>query len=154
MTADAMAKNLGMNPHIEHGRFVENHYPPVDANRQASGSIYYYLARDEYSLFHRIDCDEYWIFHTGSPLEVWLLSPAGELSAVTMGLEPGQTPSLYIPKGTVFASRHRGAQTDGTMLTCVTVPRFTYEGFELLPREDAVALDSRLARFFDGLEEQ
>lgn len=150
VTAEELARRFGLRTHCEHGSFLETHYPCEGAERPLSGSMYYYLAGGEYSLFHRLDCGEYWTFHAGSPLEIWMLSPDGALTVKTLGVGAEQSPAIYVPEGTLFGTRHRGSPEEGTFLSCITVPRFRYEGSEL--REDKDALlekHPQLAPFFE-----
>lgn len=136
MTADELMKRMGMRPHEENGAYIEKHYTHSGEDRAASGSIYYYVAADEYSEFHTIDCDEYWCYAAGSALEVWIIDICGRLSIRQLGIGDGCDPMIYIPKGAVFASRHRKGCTDGTFLSCITVPRFDYKGFTVLSKDE------------------
>ena len=148
MTADGLMKKMGMKAHEENGAFLEAHYKHDGDGRAASGSIYYYVAADEYSEFHRIDCDEYWCYAEGSPLEVWMIDREGKLSIRLLGVEDGCEPMLYIPKGTIFASRHTGNCEDGTFLTCVTVPRFDYAGFTLIEKSEMLEKYPETVKFY------
>ena len=147
MTADALAKRFGLQPHPENGSFRELHYESTEA-RPASGSILYYVAPGERTLFHVIDCDEYWCCAAGAPVELWLIAPDGTLSVRTLGVETDCEPFIYIPAGVCFAARHVCGASDGTLVTCITVPRFRYEGFTMLSREETLARCPEAAGFF------
>lgn len=149
MTAEELMGRFSMEKHIENGAFTERHYAHNGAGRPASGSIYYYVAPGEATQFHRIDCDEYWCFNLGSPLEVWQLAPDGALTVTTLGADADCEPLVYISRGTVFAARNRAGGTEGTFLTCITVPRFSYDGFELISEDDMRAIFPASARFFE-----
>ncbi len=146
MTANELRKRWRMDPHAENGAFIETHYRDDSGERPASGSIYYYVSPDEKTEFHVIDCDEYWCYAEGSPLEIWMFSPDG-LSVKRLGTEEDCEPTVYIPKGTVFASRGTGGE-DGTFLTCITVPRFCYEGFTMIGKEEMLRRHPQSAAFF------
>ena len=148
MQAKEMAMRYGLSPHEEKGSYLERHYPYDGDGRAASGSIYYYVAPGERTDFHRIDCDEYWCYNVGAPLEVWQIDAEGKLIVSRLGIEEGCEPLLYLPAGTVFASRHGGQVSDGTFITCITVPRFCYDGFTLLSREEAENLCPEAGAFF------
>ena len=135
MNAEELMQRYSMSTHLENGAFCEKHYPACGAERAASGSIYYYVAPGERTAFHQIDCDEYWIYNLGAPLELWAAEPEGKLVVRRLGAEDGCEPMIYLPKGTVFASRLPEDAPDGTFLTCITVPRFSYEGFTLIGQE-------------------
>ena len=149
MTAEELCRRFAMEPHPEHGAFSERHYEHLGKGRPASGSIYYYVAPDERTDFHRIDCDEYWCYNGGSPLELWVIAPDGGVSVRRLGIEDGCEPFVYLPKGAIFASRHGEAVTEGTFLTCITVPRFQYEGFELFEKEEILAEYPQVKGFYE-----
>ena len=148
MTAKELAERYHLTAHPENGSFLERHYENVGEGRAASGSIYYYVAEDERTAFHRIDCDEYWCYNAGSPLDVWQIDPKGGLTVTRLGTDEGCEPLLYVRTGTLFASRHGEAYADGTFLTCITVPRFRYEGFTMLSREEVLELCPAAEEFF------
>lgn len=135
MTAEELVKYHNMSAHPENGAYIEKHYEDCGSGRAASGSIYYYVGPSELTEFHHIDCDEYWCFTEGNPLEVWLVDPAdGSTEIKMLGTEPGCEPLIYVPRGKIFASRHRAGCTEGTFLSCITVPRFDPAGFTMLSR--------------------
>ncbi len=157
-SADELMKYFSMEEHPENGQFVEKHYVQEGEGRAASGSIYYYVAPGEKTAFHRIDCDEYWCYVAGDTLDLWQVSPEGEVSVMKLGIEKGAEPFVYVKKGRIFASRHsaetlnpqadRGQTKEGTFLTCITVPRFTYEGFEMFSEEEMVKNYPQTAEFY------
>lgn len=132
MTAEELKKRFSMGAHEENGSFAECHYESREPGRPASGSIYYYVAPGEVTAFHVIDCDEYWCYTAGDTLEIWQFDEDGTLTKHLLGIEGEAVPLVYLRKGTYFASRHREPGEEGTFLTCITVPRFTYEGFRML----------------------
>ncbi len=136
MSAYGLAKRFGMKIHEENGLYVERHYKNKSNERAASGSIYYFLDKDEKSDFHRIDCDEYWCYNAGSTLELWIINPDGKLNICKCGITEDAEPTIYIPSGAIFASRHSSDCNDGTFITAITVPRFKYEGFELFDKDE------------------
>ncbi len=158
ITAEELMKRFSMEEHPENGQFVEKHYIHEGDGRAASGSIYYYVAPGEKTAFHRIDCDEYWCYVAGAALELWQVSPEGEVSVVNLGIEEGAEPFVYVKKGMIFASRHSektlaqqkdcGQPLQGTFLTCITVPRFTYDGFEMFPEEEMVKKYPQTTEFY------
>lgn len=148
MTAEELMKRFSLREHIENGAFVERHYENTAPGRAASGAIYYYVAADEVTEFHRIDCDEYWCFNAGSDLEVWQVDENGALTVSRLGIGEGCEPLVYLRSGVIFASKHADGCREGTFLTCITVPRFTYQGFELLPKETMTEQYPQTARFY------
>lgn len=140
MKASDLATRYSMDRHIENGAFVERHYDSGKPGRACSGSIYYYVAPGETTEFHRIDCDEYWCHNAGSDIEVWSFSPEGTLKKHLLGTSEHAEPLAFFKRGEVFASRLPKESPDGAFITCITIPRFTYEGFEVIEKEQMIAL--------------
>ena len=149
MTAKELMQKYSMEDHVENGAFVERHYEHTGPGRAASGSIYYYVSADESTEFHRIDCDEYWCYAEGSPLEIWQVDESGRISVSLLGVEDGCEPVVYLRSGVIFASRHPKGCADGTFLSCITVPRFTYEGFTMFTKETMLKDYPQIAEFYE-----
>ena len=149
MNAYELAKRYGMKIHEEKGLFIERHYDNKDSDRAASGSIYYYVDKDEKTDFHRIDCDEYWCYNAGSTLELWIIEADGNLTIRKCGITEDAEPTIYIPSGAIFASRHSSNSNDGTFLTAITVPRFNYDGFELFNKDEIIKKYPFISSFWD-----
>lgn len=173
MTAKELMKKYSMSEHPENGAFVENHYENDSANRASSGSIYYYVAPGERTAFHKIDCDEYWCYVCGAPLDLCCIDEDGLVSFARLGIENNSSslasaPMHYFKKGTIFASKNTlpqrkiatyvddgtpdtmlPSEPDGTFIICITVPRFTYEGFEMFSDEEILATYPDVKSFFD-----
>lgn len=148
MKVDELVKYYRMEVHEENGAYLERHYEASGQERPASGSIYYYLGPEELAQFHIIDCDEYWAYAGGTPLEIWQFSPEGRLTRSRLGLGLGLEPLVYIPAGTCFGAKHFAGAEEGTFLSCITVPRFQYEGWQLLSQEEMLAKYPEAKEFF------
>ena len=148
MTAEELMQHFSMAAHIENGSFVEKHYESKTPGRAESGAIYYYVSPDEITQFHVIDCDEYWCYTKGSPLDVWMISAEGRLTVHRLGVEADCEPLLYVPRGAIFASKHSSPVSEGTFLTCITVPRFSYEGFTMFSEAEMRDRFPETAAFF------
>ena len=135
ITSEALMARYSMQKHVENGAFVEKHYDYAGEGRAPSGSIYYYVAPDELTEFHVIDCDEYWCYINGSPLDVWLVDAEG-VTVRHLGIADGCDPLVFVPRGTVFGSRHASPCEEGTFLSCITVPRFDPDGFRLIQKDE------------------
>ena len=70
-----LIKRLNLKPHFENGLYAEVNFVNEKAKRKSSGTIYYYVRKNEKSRFHKIDSDEYWLYHLGSDLEIWIIYP-------------------------------------------------------------------------------
>lgn len=152
MTAEELIRKYSMAAHAENGLFAERHYEHTGEGRAASGMIYYYVAPDERTEFHRIDCDEYWCYVCGSPLDVWMIDEKGSLSVKRLGIEKDCEPAVYVRSGVSFASRHAAKYDEGTFISCITVPRFSYEGFRLIDRDEVTVLCPAAKDFFSDKE--
>ncbi len=148
MTPEELKEYFGLAPHAENGAFSEQHYGHFFSGRASSGSIFYYVGPEEITEFHRIDCDEYWCYSEGVPLDVWLISEDGKITVKKLGTDKGCEPFVYVPKGTLFASRHSGKADCGTFLVCITVPRFDPSGFELISKEELLEKHPEAAEFY------
>lgn len=156
MDMQEILRKYGMKPHEENGSYAECHYPYEGSGRAASGSSYFYVPAGEKTHFHRIDCDEYWCYHGGTGLEVWIIDPDGQLTVKKFGLAPDAEPMLYFPKGVIFGSRSLDVDADfsvkapdGTFFCCITVPRFSYEGFELVEKDEVVRICPEAEKFWN-----
>lgn len=136
MSAEQLIKRYCMESHVENGLFIEQHYKSEGNMRPASGSIYYFVKPGEKTQFHKIDCDEYWSFNCGATLELWVIGLDGKLKIKRCGIEEGAEPTVRFAAGEIFASRLRAEAPDGAFVTCITVPRFTYDGFQMYDKEE------------------
>ena len=148
-------EQFGLEPHVEGGAFRELYREGErPAERPAHGVIYYELGRGERSEFHTLDADEYWLWHGGSTLEIWELE--GEAGATPgrlrrkwlLGMDEGAEPCALLPAGSIFGARHLGPDDPGTLVSCVTVPEFTYEHYRILSEAEVVARCPEAAAFF------
>ena len=132
-----MIARFGQEPHVEGGAFREL-YRDGQARRErgTSGVIYYYLGPEEHADFHVLDSDEYWLYHGGATLEVWMVGPDGGMRVERLGLEEGAEPCVLVKGGVIFGARHPKGAQDGTLVSCVTVPEFSYEQYRILSREE------------------
>lgn len=149
MKAEDLVRQYRMIPHEENGYYLERHYETKEEGRPASGSIYYYIGPEEVSQFHVIDCGEYWIYSAGSPLEIWQITPDGEVSKSLLGIGLGLEPLAYIPAGNIFAARHLPNAEDGTFVSCITVPRFKYDGWRLVEKAELREKYPQALAFFE-----
>jgi predicted cupin superfamily sugar epimerase len=132
-TAEEIIRLLGLEPHPEGGfyRRTFEDQAAVDG-RPSSTAIYYLLARDMSSHWHRIDAVEVWHYYAGAPIAL-SLSEDG-ISSETHRLGPdlgaGERPQVVVPTGWWQAAVSLG---DWTLVGCTVAPGFLFEGFELAP---------------------
>lgn len=138
LRTDILKKTYNLRPHEEGGSFSEVYSSPEEKNgRSVAGSIYFLLDSGEVSQFHEIDCDEIWYFHEGCGIKITILAPNGELSHVYLGnnVEKGQSAMAIIPKASIFSAVNLD-DAGYTFVSCVTVPKFSYDGFRLVHEDE------------------
>lgn len=139
MTGYELMRSLNLDPHVEGGTFRELYRDGHHSDqRMDSGVIYYALDKDEDADFHVLDSDEYWLYHAGTPLELWMIGIDGVISRTLLGIEKGCQPCVLIPKGVTFGARHLPGADDATVVSCVTVPEFSYEHYILYTKEQVL----------------
>lgn len=111
-----------------------------NSSRNYSTSIYFLLASDNFSAFHRIRQDEVWHFYLGSALHVHVIDPTGKLTTHVVGnnIAIGELPQLVVPAGCWFASGV--SQGDSfSLVGCTVSPGFDFDDFELGDRKELIA---------------
>ena len=91
------------------------------------------LDAGEKSRFHQIDCEELWFYHEGCGVRITVLHD-GRREELLLGPDCArdQRAMARIPKDAIFSAENLAA--DGyTFVSCVTTPKFRYEGFRLVP---------------------
>ena len=132
--ARRIIERLGLHPHPEGGWYNETWRPPSpDGGRGGGSAIHFLLEHGQRSHWHKVDAAELWLYHAGAPLE--LRSAPNDLGPVlTTRLGPdvlaGHSPQHLIEPG-VWQAAH--ADAGWTLASCVVVPGFRFEGFELAP---------------------
>lgn len=150
--ADEWIMRLGLQKHPEGGWYRETYRSsavvPVaglpagfGGDRAASTAIYYLLARNQSSRFHRIKSDEVWHLYDGGPLLIHCISPGGEYMSLRLGKGEGQ-PQQVVPAGTWFAAEP-GEGADYALAGCTVAPGFDFADFELGRRSELIRLFPR-----------
>jgi predicted cupin superfamily sugar epimerase len=142
--ADLIA-SLGLSPHPEGGYYREiyrssSRVQPADRRppRSALTTIYFLLASDDVSRWHRVASDEVWHFYEGDALQL-LTADAGfeEMTSHVLGRVGDGLPSVHVvPAGDWQAARSTGAFT---LVGCTVAPGFEFADFELLRDRPAEA---------------
>ena len=140
MTAADYIERYRLQPHPEGGWFREFHrsgrsvgipegYP---GTRSALTAIYFLLAADDFSAFHRVRSEEVWVYVAGDPLQIVLLD--GALRFKTLGPATGGCEPLVI----VPPDMLQGARTLGefTLVSCLVAPGFDFSDFVMPSREE------------------
>lgn len=148
ISANNLATRFDMQAHEEGGSYLELEPRDTDT-RSACGSIYYFLPQSQTADFHQIDCDEFWAYSAGDTLELWVIDAEGNLSIELLGVDEGAQPLIKIPAGCIFAAKHSGHIDDGTFLSCITVPKFSYEGWRLFSQDEITQRFPQAAAFWE-----
>jgi len=134
---ETLKKVYSLNAHIEGGYFSEVYTAPFSQNNRATaGSIYFMLVGKDISHFHKIDCDEIWYYHEGDGLKIFVIRD-GKAEEFLLGkdVEHGQREMVIIPANSIFAAEKLNDKSY-TLISCVTTPKFRYEGFQLITRNE------------------
>lgn len=133
MTAAEVIAALKLVRHPEGGWYAETFRDAEGTNgRGHSTAIYFLLAANERSHWHRVDATETWFFHAGSPLELSISDDGKSTRTVRLGadLAHGERPQGVVPKNAWQAAATTG---EWTLVSCTVAPAFEFEGFELAP---------------------
>jgi uncharacterized protein len=132
--AKEIIRLLSLERHPEGGWFRQTwRAPAAPGERAASTHIYFLLAVDEVSQWHRIDAEEIWHWYGGAPLVLTSATPEGRSpKAVTLGpdLRAG-----HLFHHVVEAHHWQAAEPLGawSLMGCTVAPGFDFAGFELAP---------------------
>jgi predicted cupin superfamily sugar epimerase len=133
LSADEVIRQLKLEPHPEGGHYRETFRDaPLDGARSASTAIYYLLAQDEVSYWHRVDAIEIWHWYGGAPLGLSIAAPDKPSSKLLLGgeLQSAQHPQIMVPKYYWQSARSLG---EWTLVGCTVAPGFEFSGFEMAP---------------------
>lgn len=148
MDGNNWIEHLQLLPHPEGGYYKETYrsegFLKVDASphghlRNYCTGIYFLLADDNFSAFHRIASDEMWHYYAGHTLELFELDENGILIRTLIGndISAGAVPQYVVAAGRWFASRVLGQQ--GFVLTgCTVSPGFDFNDFEMADRDNLI----------------
>lgn len=133
MTSDEIIERLGLVPHPEGGHYAETWRAAPGADGRSAGTAIHFLLRaGERSHWHRVDATELWLFHAGGPIALDTSVDGGGVARTVLGpaLGDGQHPQATVPAGAWQAASPLGSWT---LVSCVVVPGFSFDGFELAP---------------------
>jgi len=112
LSADDVIRLLELQPHPERGYYRETFRDlSGSGGRAASTAIYYLLAKDEISRWHRIDAAEVWHWYGGAALLLSRAPPDGTVMHTLLGpnLAADERPQAVIPKA--IGNRREAAGT-------------------------------------------
>lgn len=138
-------EKLEMQPHPEGGFYKETYrsvgsipkkcLTDFEEERSCSTGIYFLLAKENFSAFHRIKSDEMWHFYDGDGLVIHEITPSGDYLKHKLGLSlnEGEKPQLVIAANSWFASEVR-EEGSWCLVGCTVSPGFDFQDFELANR--------------------
>jgi len=121
---------------IEHPRVDTGH----DARRCGGTFIYFLLAGNDFSAFHRVRwTDEIWHLYAGGPLEVHTIDAESRYArhVLTGNLERGE-PTHVVPSGCWQATR-LAPGAEWAFGGCTVSPGFEFADFEMPPARELLA---------------
>jgi uncharacterized protein len=144
MDVKELVRKLQLQPHPEGGFYKETYRSDESLTnthgkiRNVSTAIYFLLADEDKSHFHRIKSDELWFFHQGQALEICFISNQ-QVTMIILGneIENGEVPQAVIPANTWFASSVKNG-IGYSLVSCTVAPGFSFEDFELADRQDLI----------------
>ena len=133
-TAEEMIRALALKPHPEGGHYRETFRDPRQVNgRSASTAILFLLGHGERSHWHRIDAVEIWHYYAGAPLKLEMVHGSkAEIFRLGADVHADEAPQVTVPANAWQAAESLGAWT---LTGCTVAPGFSFEAFELAPRE-------------------
>lgn len=135
-------RKLDLRPHPEGGYYKEVYRSEElieksglsskhKGSRPFLTSIYYLLAGDDFSAFHRIASDEIWHFYEGGSLIIHQLSEEGAFSR----LLSKDSPQLAV-KGGIWFAAELAQKNSFALVGCTVGPGFDFNDFELAKKEE------------------
>ena len=135
LSAAEVIRLLDLAPHPEGGHFRETFRDVVGPDgRSRSTAIYFLLAADELSHWHRIDAVETWHWYAGAPLALTVSENGHDAWSVHLGadLGRGERPQAVVPQGAWQSAVSLGRWT---LVGCTVAPGFDFAGFEMAPAD-------------------
>lgn len=142
-SARKLISELGLLAHPEGGYFKEVYRSNeklkkeilpkrYSGNRCFATSIYFLLAGEDKSHFHKIKSDEIWHFYYGSTIIIHELTRKGKYQKTLIGsnILKGEKPQYVIEKGNWFAAEVKN-KNSFSLIGCTVAPGFDFEDFEL-----------------------
>lgn len=133
LSAAEVIRLLDLAPHPEGGHFRETFRDVAGPDGRArSTAIYFLLAVDEVSHWHRVDAVETWHWYAGSPLALTVSENGHDAWSLRLGpaIDRGCRPQAIVP---AHAWQTAVGLGPWTLVGCTVAPGFEFSGFELAP---------------------
>ena len=103
-----------------------------------ASAIYYYLASDDFSAWHRLDTDEMFHFYSGTSLTLHMINSEGKLSHISLGdpcSDAAYIAQFVVPRDNWFALEV-DAENSYSLVGCTNFPEFQLDKFEIAKRRE------------------
>lgn len=152
MTAEEIARLLGLEPHPEEGGYFAETWRAAEdvaadalparyaGSRRFGTAIYYLITPDSFSAMHKVASDEVFHFYLGDPVEMLQLHPDGEGHVVRLGpdLAAGERPQRVVPAG-VWQGSRLAAGGRFALLGATVAPGFEFADYTHGDRDELLA---------------
>ena len=111
----------------------------IKGERNYSTAIYFLLAKNQFSAFHKIKQDEIWHFYSGTTLLLHTINIKGEYKLIRIGqnLKNEEHFQYVVPAGTLFASEVED-KNSFSFCGCTVSPGFDFKDFQMPSRKDLI----------------
>lgn len=146
--AKQIVKKLDLKIHPEGGYYKEVYRSPEEikksslpnrfpGKRNFCTSIYFLLAGNDKSHFHKIKADEIWHFYYGTTVLLHLIDLDGKYKCQRVGncFEKNEVPQFVVPHNVWFAAEIED-KNSFALVGCTVSPGFDFSDFELSKRND------------------
>lgn len=146
-----LIKTLNLTPHPEGGYFKEIYRSEeiipdrtisgFEGERNVSTSIYFLLAGNDKSMFHKIKSDELWHFYEGAGITIHTIDKNGKYKALRLGdnLKENEQYQIIVPGNTWFAAEVNEKHSYA-LVGCTVAPGFDFKDFQLGKRKELISL--------------
>ena len=135
-------------PHGDGAYFIEPYSSSSSSNERAfAASIYFLLDQNDITPFHKLDCDDIWFYHQGVGMNVYFVEKDNTVSVRQLGIGEGQNPMVIVPKNTIFGAENIDPK-GYTFISCINVPRFMPQGYELITKKKCPGLTEKYEKFY------
>ena len=156
-------KNLNLKKHPEGGYFAEiyrstemiikEHLPErFNNSRVFSTAIYFLLANDDFSSFHKLKADEIWHFYSGSPMILYEIDKESKLhkSVLSNDMTKNTAFTKVVKAGNWLAAEVTNKDSY-SLVGCTVSPGFEFDDFELAKREELISLHPQQRNIIEKL---
>ena len=156
-------KNLNLKKHPEGGYFAEiyrstemiikEHLPErFNKSRVFSTAIYFLMANDDFSSFHKLKADEIWHFYSGSPMILYEIDKESKLhkSVLSNDMTKNTAFTKVVKAGNWLAAEVTNKDSY-SLVGCTVSPGFEFDDFELAKREELISLHPQQRNIIEKL---